>query len=207
VAEADEWEAVGKALRDAGVDSTDLGRFVNRPNPDLPGFEPSHFDARSAYPVLMEWLPRVHADAVKETLARRLAETGKSTETAQALLSEYREATSETVKWALGDSIARVAPPRDLEEAVELAADRGGGRGRQMLVYALWRVPSDHAREVILDLLDDPEVCGHAMYSLRLAFGNLEARRRIEALVDHSDEHVRTIARDTLKKIDRALAR
>jgi hypothetical protein len=45
------------------------------------------------------------------------------------------------------------------------------------------------------------------MYSLRLAFGNLEARRRIEALADHSDEQVRTIARDTLKKIDRALAR
>jgi hypothetical protein len=47
-------EAVRAALRDAGVDSTDLARFVNASNPAIRGLEPSMFDSRRAYPVLLE---------------------------------------------------------------------------------------------------------------------------------------------------------
>ena len=67
--EKEEWEAVRAALRDAGVDPTDLARFVNTPDPAIRGLEPSTFDSRRAYPVLMEWLPRVHARPVVDTLA------------------------------------------------------------------------------------------------------------------------------------------
>jgi HEAT repeat protein len=155
----------------------------------------------------MEWLPRARSPRLKDTVARRLAETGKNSATAQALLREYRLVADETVKWAIADSIARVARTPDLDDLVELAADRSGGRGRQMLVYALWRSNTDRARDVILDLLDDPDVCRHAMYSLRRAFGNPEARRRIEPLLEHPNERVRESARHALKRIDRALER
>jgi hypothetical protein len=199
VTEAEEWEAIGRELRGAGVDPTDFGRFVSN--------QPETFDSRNAYPVLMEWLPRAQFDAVKETIARRLAETGRSSETAQALLREYHVTADETVRWAIADSIVRVAPSTDLSEIVELAADRAGGRARQMLVYALWRVPSDRSREVIVSLLDDPEVAPHAMFALRRAFGNHEARRRLEPLVDHPSERVCAAARDALQRIDRSLTR
>ena len=207
MAEADEWEAVAQALRDVGIDPTDLGRFVNYPNPDLPGVEPSRFDAKRAYPVLLEWLPRVHADSLKSTIATRLIAGGKRSETARALLDEYRVATNDTLRWALADAIARSSPPRNLEEIVELSVDRSGGTGRQMLVYALWRVKTERARDVILELIDDPDVCVHAMYSLRRAFGNEEARRRLEPLLEHPNERVRDVAGHTLKKIDKVLAR
>ena len=42
--EAEEWRAVSDALREVGVDPTDLGRFVNRSFPGTPGFEPEQFD-------------------------------------------------------------------------------------------------------------------------------------------------------------------
>jgi HEAT repeat protein len=183
VTEAEEWEAIGRELRRGGVDPTDFGRFVNH--------EPVTFDSMNAYPVLLDWLPRAEYPAVKEAIARRLAETGRSSVTAQALLEEYRGSSDENVRWALAD----------------LAADRGGGRGRQMLVYALWRVPSDRSREVILQLLDDPEVAPHAMFSLRRAFGNHEARRRLEPLTDHPSERVCAAARDALQRIDRSITR
>jgi HEAT repeat protein len=199
VAEADEWEAIGQALRDVGVDPSDFGRFVNH--------EPVMFDSMNARPVLLEWLPRAEYPAVKEAIARRLAETGRSSSTAQALLHEYRSSSDENVRWALADSLVRVAPSTDLPEIVELAADRNGGRGRQMLVYALWRVPSDRSREVILELLDDPEVAPHAMFSLRRAFGNHEARRRLEPLVGHPSERVSSAARDAVQRIDRSITR
>jgi hypothetical protein len=199
VTEAEEWEAIGRALREAGVDPTDFGRFGNR--------DAETFDSLNAYPVLMEWLPRAQFEPVKEAVARRLAETGRSSETARALLREYRLATDESLRWAIADSLVHVAPSTDLPEIVELAADRGGGRGRQMLVYALWRVPSDRSREVILDLLDDPEVAPHAMFSLRRVFGNHEARRRLEPLADHPSERVSAAARDALRRIDRSITR
>jgi HEAT repeat protein len=207
VTEAEEWEAIGRDLRAAGVDPTDFGRFVGRPLRDLGGLEPETFDARGAYPVLIEWLPRAGHPSVKATIARRLAETGRSSETAQGLLEEYRVATDDTLRWSLADALTRIAPAADLAEIVELAADREGGRGRQMLVYALWRVPTDRSRAVIVELLDDPEVAPHAMFSLRRAFGSLEARRRLEPLADHPSERVSTAARDALRRIDRSLAR
>jgi hypothetical protein len=71
-----------------------------------------------------------------------------------------------------------------------------------MLVYALWRIKTDRARELVRELLRDPAVATHAMYSARRAFGNDEARRLIEPLVD--DPGVGDVARRTLKRIDRA---
>jgi HEAT repeat protein len=200
-----ELEALSGALREAGVDPTDVARFVNRPNPDLPGFEPDTFDSRAAYPVLMEWLPRVETASMKETIARRLAQAGKRSETARALIREYRAADNDVVRWVLGDSIARVATPAEYDEVVELASS--GDSGRQMLVYMLWRIKTDRSREVILEGIADSDVCIHAMYSLRRLLGNEEARRRIEPLLDHESERVREIAADTLKKIDKALSR
>jgi HEAT repeat protein len=73
-----------------------------------------------------------------------------------------------------------------------------------MLVYALWRVKSERAREVILELLDDPAVCKHAMYSLRRAFGNDDAERRLSPLQEHPDDQVRAAARHALKRITRS---
>jgi HEAT repeat protein len=207
MADADEWEAVRGALRSAGVDPTDLGRFVNRPNPDLLGLEPDTFDAKAAYPVLLEWLPRVESPSLRSTIASRLRAVGKSAVTARALITAYRAETNEDARWQLGDAIARTAPAAELDEIVELAADPCGGTGRQMLVYALWRVKTDRARSLILELLRDPDVCVHAMHSLRRAFGNEEARRRIEPLLEDENERVRDVARHTLTKIDRALAR
>jgi hypothetical protein len=102
VTEEQEWKAVRAALRDAGVDPTDLARFINTPHPGIPGLEPSEFDSLRAYPVLMEWLPRVEAPNVVDTLASRIRESGTRSESAQALLVKYRERSS----WQLGDAIA-----------------------------------------------------------------------------------------------------
>jgi hypothetical protein len=71
-----------------------------------------------------------------------------------------------------------------------------------MLVYSLWRIKTEEARSLIRELLTEPSVAKHAMYSARRAFGNEEARRMIEPLVD--DPSVGGDAREALKRIDRA---
>jgi HEAT repeat protein len=200
VNESEEWEAVRSALLSAGVDPTDLGRFVNRPNPALPGFEPEQFDARRALPVLNDWLPRVNSRAVRETLARRIAQAGKKSDSARVILDAYRGAPA----WALADALARTMTRDEHDEVVELAADTGAGRERQMLVYALWRVKTERARSVLLTSLTDPDVARHAITALRRAVGNEEARAHLELLQDHPNDAVRNAARDGLKRIRRA---
>jgi HEAT repeat protein len=200
-----EWDAVRDALRTAGIDPSDLGRFVNRPNPDLRGLEPETFDATAAHPVLLEWLPRVRAANLKQTIATRLAQGGRDGETAVALLAEYRRSVDEILQWTLGDAISRVATPAQYDEIVELAAR--GGRGSQMLVFMLWRIKTQRSHDVMLAAIRDPDVCVHAMSSLRRALGNREARSHIERLVDDASPHVREVAAQTLKKIDKALSR
>jgi HEAT repeat protein len=197
--EEEEWQAVREALREAGVDPTDLARFVNRPHPGIPGLEPEQFDARSALPVLLEWLPRVEARAVRDTLASRIRQGGKNSVSAQALLNAYRGRPS----WELADAIARTMTPAEYDAIVELAADSCTGSDRQMLVDALWRVKSERARSLILELLDDPDVSRHAIYALRRAFGNDEAKRRLEPLRDHPNENVRGAVVDALRRIER----
>jgi HEAT repeat protein len=199
VNESEEWQAVKDALREAGIDPTDLGRFVNRPNPAIRGLEPEVFDARRALPVLVEWLPHVRSRAVRETLARRIAQAGKRSDSARVLLDAYRA----TPDWAIGDALAHTMTPAEHDEVVELAADKGTGQERQMLVYALWRVKTDRARSVILGSLTDPDVARHAISASRRAFGNEEARRQLERLKDDPNEDVRAVVRDGLKRIGR----
>jgi hypothetical protein len=196
--EEQEWEAVRAALRDAGVDPTDLARFVNAPNPAIRGLEPSTFDSRRAYSVLLEWLPRVQARPVVDTLASRIRENGTRRESAPALIAKYREQPT----WQLGDAIARTMTPAEHGDLVELCADASAGHERQMLVYALWRIKTDEARSLIRDLVRDPSVAKHAMYSARRAFGNDEARALTEPLVD--DPEVGGDAEHALKRIDLA---
>src|SRR2546430_2508555 len=92
--DAAEWQAVRDALREAGVDPTDLGRFVNRPNPTLRGLEPEAFDATAARPVLLDWLPRVSSPSRRATITTRLRQAGKSAVTARALIAAYKQETN-----------------------------------------------------------------------------------------------------------------
>ena len=190
------------ALAAAGIDPTDLSRFVNRVVPGV--IEPSNFDDAAAVPILLDWLPRVQNEHVKETIARRLkTSTAKRIATA-ALIEQFRTVQDPSVKWAIGETLQYVANRDQYDDLVDLAADPQHGQARGMLVDMLWRVKTDRADQAILDALDQPGVYRSAMSAARRRFGNETARRHIAPLIDHTDEGVRKAARDQLKRIDRA---
>ncbi len=146
--EDQEWEAVRAALRDAGVDPTDLARFVNAPNPAIRGLEPSTFIRGVRTPCSSSGcLTSRHG--VVDTFASRIRESGKRSESALALIAKYRERPS----WQLGDAIARTMTPAEHGDVVRLCADPSAGHERQMLVYALWRIQTDEGRSLIRDLV------------------------------------------------------
>jgi hypothetical protein len=193
------------AFSQAGIDPTDFGRFVNRVVPGV--VKPSTFDETRAAPILLDWLPRIINEHVKESIVRHLRTKAVKGIATPTLITEFTNSSSWLYKWVVGDVLGYVATRTQFPELVALAADPRHGRGREMLVGMLWRVKTPEADATILAFLADPDVARAAMSALRRRLGNLEARPHVAPLAAHEHEHVRTAARNHLRTIDRLLAR
>lgn len=73
--------------------------------------------------VLLDWLPRVSNERVKETMVRQLSIRTKDGVVADALISEFRKPGGANYKWVVADTLAFVCGPRHFAELTELAAD------------------------------------------------------------------------------------
>jgi HEAT repeats len=193
------------ALTDAGIDPTDFGRFVNRPVPGV--LEPSHFDHVRALPILLQWLPRIANEHVKESIVRHLRTKAAKPVAAEALLTEFHRAQGPNYKWVIADVLQYVCDKRHYPQIMELATDRRHGIGRAPLVGMLWRVKTAQADDLLVEALSDPDVARVAMSALRRRIGNAPARPLIEPLINHPHEHVRQAAADYLRRIDKSLTK
>lgn len=193
-----------QALADAGIDPADFGRFTGRAIPGV--IEPSRFDHERAAPILLEWLPRIANENVKEPAVRHLKTKAAKRIATQPLIREFTHGNDPSYKWTVADTLSYVADKHHYDELAELAADPQHGYARQMLIAMLWRVKTPRAREILLSSLADPDVALHAMSALRRKLGNTPARPHIEPLASHPDLRVRAAARTSLRKIDRSPA-
>ena len=157
-----QWRQLEAELEASGIDTTNLGIFSS--------VVPTRFDYEAAAPILVRWLPRVHDPVEKEVLARSLTgvKTGRS-EAARAIVAEFRNAEldAEAEKWAYGNALATLADDQIADDLLELVRDRRHGRARQMLCDALKRTKDPRAPDVLIELIDDDDVAGHAISALR----------------------------------------
>jgi HEAT repeat protein len=182
-----EWRALEAALEAQGIDTRDLGIFSS--------VGPTTFDAERAAPVLVEWLPRMRDPVEKEVIARSLTGTKTaSAEAAAAILEEFRHAPmeAESEKWAYANALATLADAEIADDLIELIRDARHGHARQMLCDALKRAKDPRAPDVLIELIDDDDVSGHAILALRnygpkSALPHLRrARPKLEAVLERS---------------------
>jgi hypothetical protein len=163
-------------------------------------------DYRSAMPILLEWLPKLSNQDVKEEVVRALSVKWAKPDAAPLLVREFRRAEDSSeagIRWAIGNALEVVADDVVFDDLVGIAQDRGCGMARQMIVVALGNMKNPRAVDVLLGLLDDEEVLGHAI----MALGKLkarEARTAIERYLDHPKSWVRKEAKKATAKIDKA---
>jgi hypothetical protein len=120
-------------------------------------------------------------------------------------------ANHESLAWALGESIRQVLRRRRalrknerLWTAIEtIATDRAVGKGREPYVMLLAQYGGETRAPLLIQLLDDPEVVGHALYGLRL-HGAQGAERQARSLLAHPRAWIRKEARKYLEKVDAA---
>ena len=157
-----EWQALEAELHAQGIDTTDLGLFSSVAR--------THFDAEAAAPILVAWLPRMRDPVDKEVIARTLTGTKTAApEAARAILSEFRKAPleDETGKWSYGNALSTLADSELADDLLELIRDPLHGRARQMLCDALKRTKDPRAPDVLIELIGDDDVAGHAISALR----------------------------------------
>jgi HEAT repeat protein len=146
----------------AGVDVADFGLFTS--------LRPITFDFERAAPILVKWLPRMDSPAVVESIARSLrGQREAKGEGARQLVAAYRRMPDSELgtKWAIGDSLSTLAGPGDADDVIALLRDRSSGVARQMLCDALTRTRDPRAPDVLIGLIDDDDVNGHAILALR----------------------------------------
>ena len=164
---------------------------------------------RAAVPVLLAWLDRADDDVpavdrakFREGLVRALSVKEARGVAGPALVREfYRPGASADYRWVVGNALEVVADGSVFPDLVGLVRDQTFGRDRQMAVLALARIKDPQAIEVLVELLDDEDVAGHAV----MALGRLKARparSAIERRLDDSRPWVRKEVKKALLKID-----
>jgi HEAT repeat protein len=117
------------------------------------------------------------------------------------LISEFKRTQSEEVRWAIANGLAVTVDDAAFEQLAALATDRKYGKAREMLTLALGNCHNPRAVEVLISLLADGQVVGHAV----MALGKLKskaARSRVQELLQHPTDWVRAEAVKALAAID-----
>jgi HEAT repeat protein len=162
----------------------------------------THYEA--AIPLLLKWLPLVVESAVKDSIVRALSVPWAKQAAARPLISQFQAVpeSAASLKWTIGNALAVVADDDVFNGIAELARDKRNGKSREMLAVALGNMRNPPAVDVLIELLEDDEVAGHALMGL----ANLKARRArpyIERFLNHPKAWVRKEASKALAKLNK----
>jgi hypothetical protein len=87
---------------------------------------------------------------------------------ARVLTDEFTRSDDDRLKWAIANALATLATKDAFEGLIKLLGDRRHGQSREMLCDALKRTKGPRAPDVLIGLVDDRDVAGHAILALRL---------------------------------------
>ena len=174
-------------------------------------------DYQRAIPILLRWLARTDDPRLRSGIARTLTHKWAKPVAAPALVHAFRtlehplglyrglEHPVGNAKWTIGNALEVVADDSVFAELAEVARDRRHGRTREMVVLAFGKMKDPGAVDLLIGLLQDDDVAGHAI----VALGKLKASRArsyIEPFTRHPKTWWRRAAKSALAKIERAEA-
>jgi HEAT repeat protein len=179
---------------------------VGYPTRSLADLRHSGLRYREAVPVLLRWLVQVNDPKVKEEIVRALSVPWAGPTATRPLIEQFRlvddaiDPNGMGLRWAIGNALDVLFDDSNFDALSQLAADRRFGPARQMIVLGLGKSKRPEAVHTLLDLVDDPDVDGHAVKAL----GKLKApaaRAALEGKLDDRRAWVRSEARKALAKL------
>jgi hypothetical protein len=177
-----------------------VGVFVN----NIYDLVHSHASYPQAIPVLLELLKEGMEDSkLKEGIIRALAVKDAVGKAGQALIQEYHKIPKDkmTLRWTIGNTISRILTEAELEEVLSIIQDKENGMSRQMFIWGLAKIKSDRTEEILIGLLDDPDVNLQVLDVLG-KWKSKKAFSKIKELTAHSNVIISNAAQKTLMKIN-----
>lgn len=163
------------------------------------------FNYKNAVPILLKWIPHISNLYVLDDIVRALTDKRAKPIAAPVLIMLFKQVgnlTGSDIRWTIGNALSVVADDSVFDEVVELVTDQRYGRDREMLAVALGNMKNPKVVDVLISLLSDEQVAGHAL----IALGKLkaeQARPFIQSFLEHPKAWVRKEARRALNKLDR----
>jgi HEAT repeat protein len=197
-----------RELEDAGIESESCGVFSARGE--------TRFDFGQATPILLRWLPEIESTRVRESIARSLTNEPEARRlgAAEVLVREFPRLGEDLgAKWAFGNALATLADASVSDDLIRLLRDQRHGYSRQMLCTAVRRTGDPRAPSVLIEMIDDDEVAGHAIAALR-SFGpkaslphlrHAQGKLRAAASRPTATPFTRKQARGALERLDTAV--
>jgi HEAT repeat protein len=158
---------------------------------------------KDAIPVLLDWLPRIDNIDVKEEIISALAVRWAKPKAAKQLIEEFKKEENKRIRWPIANALEIVGDDSVFNEIVELVENVEYGKDREMLALALRNMKDPRAQDVLIGLLDDSFVIGHAIMALG-KLKSIKAYPAIQKHVNHPKTWVRNEAKKALARIDKA---
>jgi len=156
---------------------------------------------RKAVPIMTAALSETTETKTLMELVRALSVPWAKPEATGSLVDLFRRVDDSTglgLRWAVGNALDVTWDDARFDDLVDLARDRSYGRAREMVVLGLARSKRPEAGGVLIELLDDADVNGHAVKALR-KLKLPAARRGLERMLGDDRAWVR-------REAERALA-
>lgn len=167
---------------------------------DLMHINKSHKDL---LPILLMHLESVTDESDKQFLVRCLGVKGFDA-ASKPLIREFYHAQDSSYKWAIGNSLALIADRSVFPDLLKIAQDKCHGTSRQMIVDGLWHYPCDETKAVLVSLLNDNDVAGHAVRAIS-KLRDPSLLEYIEPLQRHEIAWIRNAARSASRKLKSSL--
>lgn len=160
--------------------------------------------------IFIKWIPRLENLRVKEFMVRFLSVPWESSATARAFVNEFKKYSgeeAESYKWAIGNALSIFATDEIFDELLSIVQEKKHGTPRQMALLALVRMKNphhkEHAIDVLINLLSDDDVAGHALNAL-CKLNAKRARKYILPFLHHENTYWRNEAKKVIAKFDKS---
>jgi uncharacterized protein YjgD (DUF1641 family) len=159
-------------------------------------------------PIIFKHIETIDDEVDKGYLIRCLSVKGFS-EISTKLLNEFYTAKTDNYRWIIGNAIYLIEDKSIVDELLQIVIQKKYERSRQMIVNGLGRFKTEKVKKVLIDLLDDDDVRGHALYAL----GTMKDKSLIPIIVPFTEfakfsdktrnTYIKREAKNAIKKLEK----
>ena len=153
-------------------------------------------------PIILRYIKLFEDDEDKSWLVRTLGVKGFN-EATETLIDEFYKASNDSsLKWTIGNTLSIILDKNHIADIIKIVKERGHGTSRQMFVIALGKMKDKKVIPVLLELLNDNDLTGHAIIALSY-FNDNNLISYIEPFKNHKTDWIRKEAEKAIKKIEK----